>query len=99
MAKASILELFAQYSSLGNVRVELVTFGTIATNETGTWVDIATAKDILLNLSTNGTTNYDDALNTAWNAFWYSGNLDAWDPEYPCSFPMGSRAKHRHRVA
>ena len=75
LAKSSILELFSQYSSLGNVRVELVTFGTTATNETGTWVDIATAKDILLNLSTNGNTNYDDALNTAWNAFGTAGKL------------------------
>ena len=75
LAKQSILELFAQYSALGNVHVELVTFSTTATNATGTWVDLATAKNILLNLTADGTTNYDDALNTTWNAFVADGGV------------------------
>ena len=67
-AKAAILELLEQYDALGNVKVELVTFSDSATDVSGGFVDIAAAKALILNLGTVGSTNYDDALNTEWNA-------------------------------
>jgi hypothetical protein len=75
LAKASVLELFEQYDAVGNVKIALITFSSSASNASGGWVDIATAKNTLLGLAANGTTNYDDALNTAWNAFGTSGKV------------------------
>jgi hypothetical protein len=75
LAKASILELFEQYDALGNVKIKLITFSSSASNASDGWVDIATAKNTLLDLAANGNTNYDDALNTASNAFGTSGKI------------------------
>ncbi len=65
----SALELLEQYDALGNVRVNIITFSTSAANPTNNWVTIDQAKTILLGLTANGNTNYDDALNEAWRAF------------------------------
>jgi Ca2+-binding RTX toxin-like protein len=75
LAKSSILELFEQYQAIGNVKVELVTFSDTATNATGTWVDVATAKSIVLGLTAGGNTNYDAALIADLGAFGTSGKI------------------------
>ena len=75
LAKSSILELFQQYQAIGNVMVELVTFSDTATNATHTWVDVQTAKGILLGLTSGGSTNYDAALLADLKAFDTSGKI------------------------
>ncbi len=65
----SALELLERYDALGNVRVNIVTFSTSAANPTNNWVTVDAAKAIILGLTANGNTNYDDALNEAWRAF------------------------------
>jgi len=62
-AVESILKLMADYQALGNVEVELVTFNSSATNTSGGWVSVATAKAELLSLVAGGTTDYDSAIN------------------------------------
>jgi hypothetical protein len=75
LAKSSILELFEQYQAIGNVKVELVTFSDTATNATGAWVDVATAKSIVLALTSGGNTNYDAALLADLTAFGTGGKI------------------------
>jgi hypothetical protein len=65
----SALELLEQYDALGQVRVNIITFSTSAANPTSNWVTIEQAKTVILGLTANGNTNYDDALNEAWRAF------------------------------
>ena len=68
LAKQSILNLIQQYNSLGQVRVELVTFSDTAADASGGWVDLSDpAKKLalvntILGLSAGGSTNYDAAL-------------------------------------
>ena len=68
LAKQAILNLIQQYNSLGQVRVELVTFSDTAADASGGWVDLSDpAKKLalvntILGLSTSGGTNYDAAL-------------------------------------
>ncbi|MGL6551719.1 DUF5801 repeats-in-toxin domain-containing protein, partial [Aeromonas jandaei] len=71
----SALELLDRYDASGNVMVNIVTFSTAAANPTGTWVTVDVAKAIILGLSPTDSTNYDDALNDAINAFGASGKL------------------------
>ena len=75
MAKQSITDLFAQYDNLGDVKVRLVTFSDSAQTYSSTWTDIATAATTIASLHTVGSTNYDAALNMAWNAFGDAGKL------------------------
>ncbi|MNG85267.1 Bifunctional hemolysin/adenylate cyclase precursor [compost metagenome] len=65
----SALELLDKYDAYGNVMVNIITFATMASNPTGTWVTVDAAKAIILGLSSTDSTNYDDALNDAINAF------------------------------
>ncbi|MGY3856948.1 retention module-containing protein [Aeromonas intestinalis] len=65
----SALELLDKYDAYGNVMVNIITFATMAANPTGTWVTVDAAKAIILGLSPTDSTNYDDALNDAINAF------------------------------
>ncbi|PTT48561.1 DUF5801 repeats-in-toxin domain-containing protein, partial [Aeromonas sp. HMWF016] len=71
----SALELLDRYDASGNVMVNIVTFSTAAANPTGTWVTVDAAKAIILGLSPTNSTNYDDALNDAINAFGAGGKL------------------------
>ncbi|WP_236661294.1 retention module-containing protein [Aeromonas jandaei] len=71
----SALELLDRYDASGNVMVNIVTFSTAAANPTGTWVTVDAAKAIILGLSPTDSTNYDDALNDAINAFGAGGKL------------------------
>jgi VCBS repeat-containing protein len=75
LAKQAISALLDKYDDLGDVKVQLVTFGTSATDKTSVWVDVATAKSILAGLNAGGTTNYDAAVATMQTAFDTSGKL------------------------
>ena len=75
LAKQAISALLDKYDDLGDVKVQLVTFSSNATDRTSVWVDVATAKTLLAGLSAGGGTNYDAAVATMYNAFNTSGKL------------------------
>ncbi|MEA1031618.1 retention module-containing protein [Pseudomonas sp. N-137] len=75
LAKQAISALLDKYDDLGDVKVQLVTFSSSATDQTSVWVDVATAKSLLSGLSAGGGTNYDAAVATAKTAFVTSGQL------------------------
>ncbi|WP_438943899.1 beta strand repeat-containing protein, partial [Pseudomonas sp. N8] len=75
LAKQAISALLDKYDDLGDVKVQLVTFSSSATDQTSVWVDVATAKTLLTSLSAGGGTNYDAAVAAAKTAFVTSGQL------------------------
>ncbi|MFY0731391.1 type I secretion C-terminal target domain-containing protein, partial [Pseudomonas sp. NFX15] len=75
LAKQAISALLDKYNDLGDVKVQLVTFSSAATDKTSVWVDVATAKSLLAGLSAGGGTNYDAAVATLQTAFNTSGKL------------------------
>ncbi|MVW86956.1 type I secretion C-terminal target domain-containing protein, partial [Pseudomonas sp. PB101] len=75
LAKQAISALLDKYDDLGDVKVQLVTFSSSATDRTSVWVDVATAKTLLIGLTANGGTNYDAAVATMKTAFTTSGKL------------------------
>ncbi|MDR6609599.1 Ig-like domain-containing protein, partial [Pseudomonas synxantha] len=75
LAKQAISALLDKYDDLGDVKVQLVTFSSSATDMTSVWVDVATAKTLLAGLIANGGTNYDAAVATMQTAFNTSGKL------------------------
>ncbi|MGK3116809.1 Ig-like domain-containing protein, partial [Pseudomonas corrugata] len=75
LAKQAISALLDKYDDLGDVKVQLVTFSSSATDQTSVWVDVATAKTLLTSLTAGGGTNYDAAVATAKTAFVTSGQL------------------------
>ncbi|WP_159814643.1 retention module-containing protein [Pseudomonas sp. 18058] len=75
LAKQAISALLDKYDDLGDVKVQLVTFSSSATDRTSVWVDVATAKSILAGLTAGGGTNYDAAVATMQTAFNTSGKL------------------------
>ncbi|UVL85476.1 retention module-containing protein [Pseudomonas sp. B21-028] len=75
LAKQAISDLFDKYDDLGDVKVQLVTFSSSATDQTSVWVDVATAKTLLASLTADGGTNYDAAVAAAKTAFVTSGQL------------------------
>ncbi|QHF38045.1 type I secretion target [Pseudomonas sp. S34] len=75
LAKQAISALLDKYDDLGDVKVQLVTFSSSATDMTSVWVDVATAKTLLAGLTANGGTNYDAAVVTMQAAFNTSGKL------------------------
>ncbi|WNZ79926.1 retention module-containing protein [Pseudomonas sp. P105] len=75
LAKQAISALLDKYDDLGDVKVQLVTFSSSATDQTSVWVDVATAKSLLSGLSAGGGTNYDAAVAAAKTAFVTSGQL------------------------
>ncbi|WP_085584946.1 retention module-containing protein [Pseudomonas sp. R25(2017)] len=75
LAKQAISALLDKYDDLGDVKVQLVTFSSSATDRTSVWVDVATAKTILAGLSAGGGTNYDAAVAMLQTAFNTSGKL------------------------
>ncbi|KAB0499813.1 retention module-containing protein [Pseudomonas vancouverensis] len=76
LAKQAISALLDKYDDLGDVKVQLVTFSSNATDRTSVWVDVATAKTLLAGLSAGGGTNYDAAVAMLKTAFMTSGKLD-----------------------
>ncbi|WP_236170450.1 retention module-containing protein, partial [Pseudomonas parakoreensis] len=75
LAKQAISALLDKYDDLGDVKVQLVTFSSSATDRTSVWVDVATAKSILAGLTAGGGTNYDAAVAMMQTAFNTSGKL------------------------
>ncbi len=73
--KASVSELLEQYDNRGDVRVQIVTFSSGATQVGSDWMSVADAKTAITALSANGNSNYDAALLTAMNEFAASGKL------------------------
>ncbi len=74
----SVKNLLNSYDAMGDVKVALVVFAGLGqTKQLGTtWLTVEQAKAYLDNLSADGNTNYDAALNTAMNAYNSSGKLD-----------------------
>ncbi|WP_454846387.1 retention module-containing protein [Pseudomonas farris] len=75
LAKQAISALLDKYDNLGDVKVQIVTFSSSATDQTSIWVDVATAKSIIATLTAGGGTNYDVAVATMQTAFDTSGKL------------------------
>ncbi|MBN6773387.1 retention module-containing protein [Pseudomonas granadensis] len=75
LAKQAISALLEKYDDLGDVKVQLVTFSSGATDRTSVWVDVATAKTLLAGLNAGGGTNYDAAVTVMQSAFNTSGKL------------------------
>ncbi|PPD11815.1 type I secretion C-terminal target domain-containing protein, partial [Methylophilus sp.] len=77
-AVQSVKNLLDSYDGMGDVKVALVVFAGLGqTQQLGsTWLTVEQAKAYLNNLSANGNTNYDSALNTAMTAYNSSGKLD-----------------------
>jgi len=75
LAKQAISALLEKYDDLGDVKVQLVTFSSGATDRTSVWVDVATAKTLLAGLNAGGGTNYDAAVAVMQSAFNTSGKL------------------------
>jgi T1SS-143 domain-containing protein len=77
-AKAAISALLANYENLGDVRVQLVTFGTNASVQFASWttVDSAVTTVNALSAPNSNYTNYDAAIEYAMRAFATSGRLD-----------------------
>ncbi|MBP5074399.1 retention module-containing protein [Pseudomonas chlororaphis] len=75
LAKQAISALLDKYDDMGDVKVQIVTFSSSATDKTPIWVDVATAKSIIASLSAGGGTNYDAAVAAAKLAFVTSGQI------------------------
>ncbi|MHC8315564.1 retention module-containing protein [Pseudomonas sp. LB3P31] len=75
LAKQAISALLDKYDDLGDVKVQIVTFSSSATDKTSVWVDVATAKSIIAGLTAGGGTNYDAAVSMMQTAFNTSGKL------------------------
>ncbi|AZD06986.1 T1SS secreted agglutinin RTX [Pseudomonas chlororaphis] len=76
LAKQAISALLDKYDDMGDVKVQIVTFSSSATDKTPIWVDVATAKSIIASLTAGGGTNYDAAVAAAKLAFVTSGQID-----------------------
>ncbi|MNO42448.1 Bifunctional hemolysin/adenylate cyclase precursor [compost metagenome] len=75
LTKQAISALLDKYEDLGDVKVQIVTFAGSATAETSQWVTVAQAKAIIEDLQARGSTNYDDAVAVAKQAFDTDGKL------------------------
>ncbi|MDZ4194547.1 MAG: type I secretion C-terminal target domain-containing protein, partial [Pseudomonas sp.] len=78
LAKDAVQRLIDSYDNLGNVMVRIVTFANSATAVGNVWMSAVDAKAWLTDLANNagnGSTNYDDALIKAMNAYDSSGKL------------------------
>lgn len=78
LAKDAVQSLIDSYDARGDVMVRIVTFADSASAVGGVWMTASDAKAWLTALADNagdGSTNYDDALSKAMNAFGSSGKL------------------------
>ena len=75
LAKQAIAQLLDKYDDLGDVKVQIVTFSSGATDQTSVWVSVADAKAIVNGLSAGGNTYYDSATTTAQAAFVTAGKI------------------------
>ncbi len=72
--KAAIKTLIDRYDDLGDVKIQLVTFGDGAKGQS-VWMTIDQAKTLINSLKGEGGTNYDGALAAARTAFGTSGKI------------------------
>lgn len=78
LAKDAVQRLIDSYDNLGDVMVRIVTFSNTASAVGNVWMTASDAKawlTALANNAGNGSTNYDDALIKAMNAYDSSGKL------------------------
>ena len=78
LAKDAVQRLIDSYDNLGDVMVRIVTFANSASAVGNVWMSAVDAKawlTALANNAGNGSTNYDDALIKAMNAYDSSGKL------------------------
>lgn len=68
-------KLLDKYDELGDVKVQIVTFSTDAHIPQAVWMDIADAKALIAGLTSNGATNYQDALLKAMDAYADAGKI------------------------
>ncbi|MBL0480301.1 VCBS domain-containing protein, partial [Aeromonas veronii] len=67
---ASANQLLDQYSLQGLTKVQLIVFQSVADLKgSSSWLDVATAKDLISKLRAGGGTDYDDALKLAENSW------------------------------
>ncbi|MDD0972561.1 retention module-containing protein [Pseudomonas fontis] len=76
LAKQAINALLDKYDELGDVKVQLVTFSTGASQQSAVWVTIDQAKAIVNGLSAGGSTYYDSAITSAQSAYGTTGKID-----------------------
>ena len=69
LMKQAVGKLIDGYDAFGDVKVNVITFSSTASNPQAIWQDPSAAKTFVGGLSARGSTNYDDALNEAWRAF------------------------------
>ncbi|MGG7598216.1 retention module-containing protein [Pseudomonas sp. WC1] len=75
LAKQAINALLDKYDEMGDIKVQIVTFGTGAQVQTPVWVTISEAKNLIAGLSPGGSTYYDSAATKAQEAFATTGKL------------------------
>ncbi|WP_157910882.1 beta strand repeat-containing protein [Vulcanococcus limneticus] len=75
LQKSAAIELLDQYEALGSTSVRIVTFSSSAQEVGSTWTTVDNAKASILGLTADGYTNYDAALNQAWNSFGDNGKI------------------------
>ncbi|WP_194787919.1 retention module-containing protein [Pseudomonas sp. UFMG81] len=76
LAKQAINALLDKYDAMGDIKVQIVTFSTNATDKTPVWVSIDEAKSLIAGLSPGGLTHYDAASTTAQQAFATAGKIE-----------------------
>ncbi|WP_460416290.1 retention module-containing protein [Pseudomonas sp. microsymbiont 2] len=75
LAKQAINALLDKYDEMGDIKVQIVTFGTGAEVKTPIWVSISEAKSLIAGLTPGGSTYYDSAATKAQEAFATTGKL------------------------
>ncbi|WP_456239216.1 Ig-like domain-containing protein [Pseudomonas auratipiscis] len=75
LAKDAISTLLDKYDEMGDVKVQIVTFSSNASDPSGVWVSVAEAKQLVAGLTAGGGTNYDQAVAVAKSAFANAGSL------------------------
>ncbi len=75
LTKQAISALLDKYDDMGDIKVQIVTFGTGAKVLSDQWVTIDQAKALVANLKAGGSTYYDDAVDSAQTAFDKAGKL------------------------
>ncbi|MEG1817486.1 retention module-containing protein [Pseudomonas sp.] len=75
LAKDAISTLLDKYDEMGDVKVQIVTFSSSASDPSGVWVSVAEAKQLVAGLAAGGGTNYDQAVAVAKSAFANAGSL------------------------
>ncbi|WP_331832634.1 retention module-containing protein [Pseudomonas sp. LH21] len=75
LTKQAISALLDKYDEMGDIKVQIVTFGTGAEMKTPVWVSISEAKSLIAGLTPGGSTYYDSAATKAQEAFATTGKL------------------------